>query len=116
MKTSHYRPPRLAAWLLKHVLPDGGWQTPLGDFEEYFNAVAAHRGRGAARRWYWGQVLNVVPRKLCHSAYWGTIMVANYLKVAFRTLTKRKGFAFINIAGLAVGMACCMLLLLYIQD
>ena len=112
----HYKPPRLAAWLLKHVLPDGGWQTPLGDFEEYFNAVAAHRGRGAARLWYWGQVLNVLPRKLFHSAYWGTIMVANYLKIAFRTLAKRKGFAFINIAGLAVGMACCFFILLWVQD
>ena len=66
----HDRPPRLAAWLLNRILPDGGWQTPLGDFEEYYNDVAAHRGLGWARLWYWGQVLNVLPRKLCHSAFW----------------------------------------------
>ena len=116
MKTPHYKPPRLAAWLLKHVLPDGGWQTPLGDFEEYFNEVAAHRGLAWARLWYWGQVLNVLPRKLCHSAFWGIIMLANYLKVAFRTLAKRKGYAFINISGLAIGIACCMLIFLWVRD
>ena len=116
MKTPHYKPPRLAAWLLEHVLPDGGWQTPLGDFEEYFNEVAAHRGLAWARLWYWGQVLNVLPRKLCHSAIWGIIMLANYLKVAFRNLAKRKGYAVINISGLAIGMACCMLILLWVRD
>ena len=112
----HYDPPPLAAWLLKRILPDGGWQTPLGDFEEYYNTVAAHRGLGAARRWYWGQVLNVLPRKLCHSAYWGSIMLGNYLKIAFRTLAKRKGYAVINISGLAVGLACCFFILLWVQD
>ena len=42
-------------------------------------------------------------------------MFANYFKIALRTLAKHKGYAFINIAGLAVGMACCLLILLYVQ-
>ena len=69
------------------------------------NEVAAYRGEGRARLWYWEQVLNVLPRKLCHSAFWGVIMFANCLKVAFRNLAKRKGYAVINISGLAIGMA-----------
>ena len=73
-KRRHYRPPRLAAWLLNRILPDDGWQTPLGDFEEYYNDVAAYAGEGRARLWYWGQVLNVLPRKGYHSAFWGIIM------------------------------------------
>jgi putative ABC transport system permease protein len=43
-------------------------------------------------------------------------MFTNYLKVAFRNINRQKGYAFINIAGLAVGMACCILLLLWVQD
>ena len=43
-------------------------------------------------------------------------MFKNYLKIAFRNLFKHKGYAFINVAGLAVGMACCFLILLYVQD
>ncbi len=43
-------------------------------------------------------------------------MLNNYLKIAIRNLRKQKGHAFINLAGLAVGMACCLLILLYVQD
>jgi len=40
----------------------------------------------------------------------------NYLKVAFRNIIRHKGFSFINIAGLAVGLAVCFLILLWVQD
>ena len=39
-------------------------------------------------------------------------MFANYLRTAWRNLIKHKLFSFINIAGLAVGMACCILIFL----
>lgn len=41
-------------------------------------------------------------------------MIKNYLLVAFRNLTKNKGFSFINIFGLAIGMAACLLILQYV--
>jgi putative ABC transport system permease protein len=41
-------------------------------------------------------------------------MLKNYLLVAFRNLTKNKGFSFINIFGLAIGMAACLLILQYV--
>ena len=43
-------------------------------------------------------------------------MLINYLKIALRNLLRHKAYTFINIAGLAVGMACCALILLYIRD
>ena len=43
-------------------------------------------------------------------------MFSNYFKIAFRNLWKNKAFSFINIAGLAVGMASAMLILLWIQN
>ncbi len=43
-------------------------------------------------------------------------MLRNYLKIAFRNLVKYKGYSSINILGLAIGMACCILILLYVQD
>ena len=42
-------------------------------------------------------------------------MIHNYLKIAFRNLKKYKSYSFINIAGLAVGMACFILILLFVQ-
>lgn len=43
-------------------------------------------------------------------------MLRNYVKVALRNLRKRKGFAFINILGLAIGVACCLLIAMYVFD
>ncbi len=38
----------------------------------------------------------------------------NYLKVAWRNLTRHKGYSFINIFGLAVGLAVCLLISMYV--
>ena len=43
-------------------------------------------------------------------------MLKNYLIIALRNLRRHRAFSFINIAGLAVGMACALLILLYVQD
>jgi len=42
-------------------------------------------------------------------------MFNNYLKIAFRNVKKHKAYAFINIAGLAIGMACCILIISFIS-
>ena len=41
-------------------------------------------------------------------------MIRNYLKIAIRNLARNKAFSFINIFGLAVGLATCMLIMLYV--
>ena len=43
-------------------------------------------------------------------------MIKNYFKIALRNLVKRKGYSFINIFGLATGMAVCLLIVLYVQS
>ena len=43
-------------------------------------------------------------------------MFRNYLKIAVRTIRSNKAFSAINIAGLSIGLACCMLIFLYIKD
>ena len=42
-------------------------------------------------------------------------MLKNYFKIAVRTLRKHRGYSAINVAGLGVGMACCLLILLYVS-
>ena len=42
-------------------------------------------------------------------------MFKNYLKLAFRNLWKQRLFSFINVLGLAIGMACCFLIVQYVQ-
>jgi len=43
-------------------------------------------------------------------------MLRNYLKIALRNILRNKAFSFINISGLAIGMACCVFILLFVQD
>jgi len=43
-------------------------------------------------------------------------MIKNYLKVAFRNILRHKVYSLINIFGLAIGMALCLLILVYVQD
>ncbi len=43
-------------------------------------------------------------------------MISNYFKIAFRNIWRHKGYSFINIFGLAIGLACCLLILLWVQD
>lgn len=47
---------------------------------------------------------------------WILTMLKSYALIALRNLRKHKGYAFINIVGLAVGMACCLLIVLFVQD
>ncbi len=43
-------------------------------------------------------------------------MIKNYFKVAWRNLVRNKAHTFINIAGLSVGLACSLLILLWVQN
>ncbi|MFC0775471.1 ABC transporter permease [Terrimonas alba] len=43
-------------------------------------------------------------------------MFTNYFKTAFRNLARNKIYSFINIAGLSLGLACAMLIMLYVKD
>src|SRR5450432_903713 len=43
-------------------------------------------------------------------------MLKNYFKIAFRNISRNKGFAFINISGLVIGMASAILILLWIEN
>jgi putative ABC transport system permease protein len=43
-------------------------------------------------------------------------MIKNYFKIAWRNIKRNKGYSFINIAGLAIGMAVCILILMFVRD
>ena len=110
------RPPLIAAWLFRCLSDSDYLPSISGDVEEEYVVVLSDRGAFKSWMWYWWQILISLP-SFCESfIYWRMTMFLNYLRIAFRIIRKQKGFSFINITGLAVGMACCVLIFLWVQD
>ena len=109
-------PPRFTAWIIRHLLDPAVQDYALGDFEEQFHAFARERGIKAARAFYRRQVLFLLPASLKISLYWSLAMLKNSFKIALRILRRHKGFAAINLGGLAIGLAACLLIGLYVQE
>ncbi len=88
----------------------------LDDLEEEFRERIRDQGILKARYWFRIQVFRSFPAYLRYSLTWSLIMFKNYFKTAVRNLGRHKGFSFINLSGLAVGMAVCILIFLWVQD
>ncbi len=57
-----------------------------------------------------------VSRTVLDVSLFGVKMIKNYLTIAFRNILKNKLFTIINVAGLAIGMAVCFIIYLWVQD
>ncbi len=106
-------PPRWAEWVLGWLLKDD-WQSPIGDFHEYYNHLLEERGEVYARWWYRRQVIAILPVRLFEKGYWAVVMLANYLRTGIRSLSRKKGYAALNIAGLMIGLTCCILIFQFV--
>jgi ABC-type antimicrobial peptide transport system permease subunit len=115
-------PPRWAERLLAWCCPPGLLEDVQGDLQEVFVRQARAEGAGKARRAYWRAVLAYVrpfyltrkPKPYPKPLF--TDMLRNYLTVALRSLLRRKASSAINVTGLSIGLASCMLILLYTKD
>ncbi|MFD2573039.1 permease prefix domain 2-containing transporter [Spirosoma soli] len=118
----NFQPPRLADRLLEWFVAPHRLETLQGDLHEEFAYQVGRIGKRQARWRYWRDVLGfirpyVIKRE--ESTYSNpalTTMLRNYFKIAYRNLVKNKVYSFINIAGLAAGMAVAMLIGLWIHD
>ena len=115
MKTERYSQPRSGQRFLWCLLPDDEREALVGDFDEIYRQKIRVRGKPTALIWYWSQVFLLIPSSLKESIYWSVLMFRNYLKIALRNLIRHKGFSFLNITGLAIGMVCTTLILFWVQ-
>ncbi len=111
-----HKPPRIAEWIMERLALLDDEFSLTGDLREEFEDLVAERGLTYARTWYWFQLIKSLPSFIKNSIIWSVIMIRNYLKIAIRNLRKHRGYSFINIFGLAVGLATCILILLWVQD
>ncbi len=111
-----HRPPRIAAKLLGWMSGSQGRRFIVEDFREMFGDLCREHGPIRAHRWYWSQVLKSVPMLFLNLVLGNLAMLKNHLLIALRHIRKHKGYSFINIAGLAIGMACSILIFLWVRD
>ena len=110
------RPPRIAERILGRLLGGRNRSIVIGDFEEVYNDILESRGRAAADAWYGLQIVRSLPPFVFNALFWGSVMFRNYVKVFARNFRRRLGFSLINLAGLALGMGCCLLISLWVLD
>jgi putative ABC transport system permease protein len=86
----------------------------VGDYEEIFQEMVNAYGFRSARSWYWSQVLKSLPMFATNFICGSVDMLKNYFKLAYRNILRHKRYAFLNILGLAVGLAACLLMASYV--
>lgn len=90
-----------------------------GDLEEKFYEVVNNKSIFKARLNYWYQVFQYVRPFAIRKNKFTRVhydMYQNYFKISWRSLIKQKMYSGIKIGGLAMGIAACFLISLYIQD
>jgi putative ABC transport system permease protein len=116
MANRHFYPPSLAERLVSQALDEAERPARLGDLEERYQYLVFERGERRARAWYKRQALQLVILAVINHILWSCIMFKNNLVIAWRNIKRHKGYSFINISGLAMGMATCLLILMFVSD
>jgi len=108
--------PFFARLLLKQMSIYNDKHSIVEDFEETFQEIVIIDGILQAKLWYWRSLLKSVPGYINLIICWSFAMFKNYLKIALRNIQRYKGYSFINILGLSVGLACCILIMMWVMD
>ncbi len=114
-------PPRLAGCFFNWYCSNDLRESIQGDLYERFQDDLEKKGLFPARLRYWINVFRFINRytirKNKNPNYYhsnNSAMIKNYLLVTIRSLWKNKAFASINIFGLAIGLASCMIIFFYV--
>jgi putative ABC transport system permease protein len=116
MRARNPRPPRAGLWLLRNFAGPADFEFAVGDLTETFEQLAETEGTAKARRWFLVEAIKAVPGFIKNALYWKISMFRNYAVIALRNMLRDRIFAVINLLGLAVGMACFILISLWIRD
>jgi putative ABC transport system permease protein len=122
MKNTSDTPPIWAQRLLKWRCPPDTLEEVEGDLLELYTYWVASFGKNRADKLYLWNVIRLQrpfthpSKKRLHTSINLTTMIGHYSLVAFRNLLRNKSFSVINITGLALGLACSLLIYLWVTD
>jgi len=107
--------PVLAKLILKKMSLYYEKHSIIEDFEETYQEIRKKEGILKANTWCWMSVIRSVSEYIKLIVLWRFTVFNNYLKISLRVLKRNKSFSFINITGLSIGLACTLLIMLWVQ-
>ncbi len=119
MKPETSNTPRLVNWLVTRFIPDQYWDELLGDLEEIYQERIEIKGKHFARFMYWFDAFHLLYGFSSFKIFKtqnNTSMLKHNLKIVIRNLFREASYSIINISGLAIGIACCIILVLYLKS
>jgi putative ABC transport system permease protein len=109
------RPPAAGQKFLRKILPVNEQKYITEGLEDLFAINLKERGKFLTLFWYWKEILMTTIVIIKDNLIGSTIMLKNYLKIAFRNMNKYKFYTLINFIGLAMGITGSLLVLLFID-
>jgi putative ABC transport system permease protein len=110
------QPSKLVRWVISRFSKYGEDFAIEGDLLEAYHSLRKKRGKSQADFWIWKQIIKTTPAYLQYNQRNKVTMLRNYLKVTIRNIIKYKLVSGINITGLALGLAGCILILSFIGN
>lgn len=124
------QPPRWAKALLRWLHPENTIEEVEGDLDELYAYSCARYAGDRAGKYkavlrYLLNVISVLPpfvrRRRSQIKYEQPFslspdMLKNYFKIAWRNIVRQKAYSILNISGLSIGMACSILILLWVRN
>jgi putative ABC transport system permease protein len=114
-KNKNPNPPRMPEWIVQRLAWADDRSVILENLLEEYADILETRGARSADLWYWRHMIRSLFPFARFFIYWRFAMLKNYLKLTLRSINEYKGYSFINISGLAVGLACFILISLWID-
>src|SRR6267378_5176683 len=119
--TKESLPPKSAMIMLAWFCPRSLYETIEGDLIEQFEMDVEEVGvKKAKKRFLWNAIRFFRPGILLRNRFSyrqiQTAMLTHFFKFLFRNMKKNAAYSFINITGLAFGLATVLLIVIYVLD
>lgn len=117
--SSSNKPPSLADWLMSIFVDDVYHEEFFGDLHELYEQRILEKGKFYAKLMYWFDSFHLLFGFSSFRVFRiknNNMMFRSMFKIAWRTAIRQKQFTLLNVLGLTIGIATCLIIGLYVYD